>query len=123
MFEKHWLIWLGIVLASIFNILILTFFIGQSLAGYPPVRLTPVEAIEMLAVILGFCGGILAWFNNRLGALILISGGLLFLAVESIADGALAIGLPFNLFIVAGIIILFGLGLQPRELQNTGNKP
>lgn len=86
--------WIARVAGTLLAMLFLVFFVGEGLSADDPaalLRLSPIEYLQFAAVGVMLIGAILAWWRELAGGALCIAGGLLFVAVESWADGQLSL--------------------------------
>jgi len=82
--------WLARIVGALMVVLVVVFFVGESLGGggsLSPARLTPVEWFEVAALLVMSVGTLLAWRWEALGGALSLGGGLAFNIVESLSKG------------------------------------
>lgn len=104
--------WSARLLAGILVGLVLVIFIGEG--GFDPLKLRPIEALQM-ALFLSTClGMVIAWRWPLSGGAISTIGILLFFAIEFALAGRFPSGPIFHLMLVPGILFLLSAFLQRR---------
>ena len=109
--------WTARLLAAFLIGLVLVIFIGEG--GFNPLKLTPIEAIQMLLFLTTCVGLVIGWRWPFLGGLISTGGMLVFSAVEFSKAGKLPKGFVFILMLLTGILFLLS-GFIRRRLGLKG---
>ena len=108
--------WTARILGALLVGLFLTFFVGETLSsaeGLAGPRLTPEEAVEMAAVALFAIGVVVGWRWETPGGVLCVAGGVAFIAVESLGEGALSLlWFPWA-FVLVGALYLLSARLAP----------
>lgn len=114
--------WMARVAGTLLVMLFLVIFIGEALGADDPsalLRLSTTEYLEFAAVGVMLTGAILAWWRELTGGALCIAGGLLFVAVESWADGQLSL----VWFPVAFALIGAAFAVVSRLSPRPANRP
>jgi hypothetical protein len=95
--------WTARLLGALLVVLVLVILIGE---GFNPLKLRPVEAIQMTLFLTTCIGLVIAWRWPFIGGAISTGGILLFFAVEFAVTGSFPKGLVFHLMLLAGLLFL-----------------
>jgi hypothetical protein len=93
-------------------VLVLVILIGE---GFNPLKLRPVEAIQMTLFLTTCIGLVIAWRWPLMGGAISTGGMLLFFAVEFAVTGSFPKGLVFHLMLVSGLLFLLSGFISRRR--------
>lgn len=98
--------WVGRMLASAVFVTVMFFAMGE---GLLPVNLLTLATFTILA------GCVFAWFSDRYGGLIILTGIVFFYTISYAMSNRLPSGYVFPLVFVPGVLLLISDVLQPRD--------
>jgi hypothetical protein len=104
--------WTARLLGALLVCLVFVMFIGEG--GLNPLKLRPVEAIQMTLFLSACIGLVIAWCWPFTGGAISTGGILLFFAVEVAVTGKFPNGLVFHLMLLPGILFLLSAFTKKR---------
>jgi hypothetical protein len=104
--------WTARLLGAVLVVLVLMILIGE---GFNPLKLRPVEAIQMTLFLTTCIGLVIAWRWPLMGGAISTSGILLFFAVEFSVTGGFPKGLFFHLMLLSGLLFLLSGFISRRR--------
>ena len=99
--------WTARVLTAFLLGLVLVMFVGLTVdGGFDPLKLSEVEALQMIFFWTACIGMAIAWRWQVIGGAFSLGGMILFFAVEFAVRGALPRGLVLHLMLLPGILFL-----------------
>jgi hypothetical protein len=101
--------WFARIVGALMVALFVVFFVGESLGGAGSSsigRLTPIEWLEVAALLVMSAGVLLAWRWEVAGGALSLGGGLAFNVVESLGGGQVEPVWFAVVFVVVGVMFL-----------------
>jgi hypothetical protein len=112
--------WIARLLAGFVVGLVLLFFFGTG--GFNPLKLTAIEAVQMIFFLTTCIGLVIAWRWELTGGAIATAAMLLFYCTELAVTGGFPRGWVFRLMLLPGFFFLIS-GLLEKRSSSTATPP